>query len=235
MYLAIVPARAGSKRIPGKNLVLLHGVPLIDYTLRAAASARRLGAVVVSTDSDAIAEHARRFGALVPQLRPAALAGDRSPVAQALLHALFSYEQAGGARADAVVVLQPTSPLRSAEDIDRAIELFEASGADTVTAVRPARAHPYHAWRREGDAIVPLFSAEHVTMDRQALPEVRMENGAVYVIRRELVLQQRIYGSRVIPYEMDLMSSVDIDDPLDLAWAEFLLGRRFGGNGLSDA
>src|SRR5690606_22531157 len=126
--------------------------------LRAAARARRLSAHVVSTDSEAIAEHARARGAPVPALRPAAIAGDRSPIVEALRHALESFEAAGGSRADAVVLLQPTSPFRRAEDIDRAIELFERTRADTVTGVRAARDHPYWAWRGDSSRIMPFFS-----------------------------------------------------------------------------
>ena len=221
-YLGVIPARAGSKRIPGKNLVGLGGVPLIDYTLKAAAAARRLSAVVVSTDSETIAAHARERSAVVPELRPAAIAGDRSPVVAALQHALACFERTGE-RVDAVVLLQPTSPFRTHADIDRAIEIFERDAADTVTAVRPSQDHPYWAWGRRGATIVPFFSQAEMDMDRSDLPPAFTENGAVYVMRRELVDSGRIYGSRVIPYVMNALDSVDIDTPHDLEWAEYLL------------
>jgi CMP-N,N'-diacetyllegionaminic acid synthase len=223
-YLGVVPARAGSKRIPGKNLATLGGKPLIDYTLNAALRSRRLGATVVSTDSVAIAERARALGVMVPELRPAEIAGDHSPVVAALQHALAAFERTGP-RVDAVVLLQPTSPFRTSEDIDRAIELFERSGADTVTAVRPARDHPYWTWRERDTLIEPFFSLTEMAMDRHVLPPAYAENGAVYVIKRELVLAGQIYGARIVPYAMAQAASVDVDTPLDLAWAEFLLGR----------
>jgi CMP-N-acetylneuraminic acid synthetase len=225
-FLGVIAARAGSKRIPGKNLVSLNGMPLIDYTLRAARDARRLDAHVLSTDGEAIAQHARSLGVAVPHMRPVELAGDRSPIVQALRHAIESFEQDAGIRADAIVLLQPTSPFRTAQDIDRAIELFERTAADTVTGVREIRDHPYWAWRKSGDAIAPFFTAAEMTADRQLLPEAYAENGAIYVARRELVLAGTLYGERVIPYPMDELSSVDIDTSLDLAWAEFLLARR---------
>jgi CMP-N,N'-diacetyllegionaminic acid synthase len=225
IYLGIVPARAGSKRIPGKNLLSLAGRPLIDYTLEAALRSRRLGAVVVSTDSEAIAARARLLGASVPELRPTAIAGDTSPVIEALRHALDGHER-GGPRAAAVVVLQPTSPLRTAQDIDAAIELFERTGADSVTAVRPVRDHPYWTWRACGETIEPFLSLDAMTADRSGLPPAYAENGAIYVVRRELVLQARMYGSRTVPYLMDEGASVDIDTLLDHAWAEFLLARQ---------
>lgn len=223
MYLGIVPARAGSKRLPGKNLALLDGIPLLDYSVRAAQASERLQAVVVSTDSEAIASRARSLGASVPELRPPALSGDHSPIADVSRHALNGYERQADGGVTAVVLLQPTSPLRTGTDIDRAIELFERCAADTVTAVRECREHPYWAWRRTGDGIEPVYSPREMEMDRHALPPMYAENGAVYVIKRELVVAGRIYGDRIVPYVMDDARSVDIDTALDLAWAEFVL------------
>jgi CMP-N,N'-diacetyllegionaminic acid synthase len=224
-YLGVIPARSGSKRIPGKNLAALGGIPLIDYTIKAAAQARHLNATVVSTDSEAIAARARGLGVSVPVLRPAAIAGDRSSVIEALQHALSVFERQGP-RVAAIVLLQPTSPFRTHEDIDRAIETFERERADTVTAVRASQDHPYWAWRSRDAAIEPFFSPAEMCMDRGDLPPAFTENGAVYVVRRELVDAGRLYGSRVFPYLMDALASVDIDTPLDLEWAEYLLARR---------
>jgi CMP-N-acetylneuraminic acid synthetase len=225
-YLGVIPARGGSKRIPGKNLALLNGVALIDYTLRAAQGSKRLGAVVVSTDSPAIAGHVRAQGFSVPELRPADMAADRSPVVQALQHAVSAYERAGGAHVEGIVLLQPTSPLRRAQDIDRAIEIFEHADADTVTAVRSVHDHPYWTWREgDGGTIVPFRSMAAVCTDRKDLPAVYVENGAVYVMRRALVDAGSIYGARVAPCVMDDIASLDVDTPVDLAWAEFVLQR----------
>lgn len=225
-FLGIIPARGGSKRIPGKNLVPLAGRPLIDYTLQAARESRRLGGFVVSTDDEAIAAHVRSQGADVPRMRPAEISGDRSPVVEALRHALAAHEEAGGHHADAIVLLQPTSPLRTGADIDRAIEIFERTGADTVTAVCEAQDHPYWAWRAQGDAIAPFFTFAEMALDRKDLPAAYSENGAAYVVRRELVEAGRMYGERVVPCVMAALDSADVDTPLDLAWAEFLLQRR---------
>jgi len=233
-YLGVIPARGGSKRIPGKNLVALDGIPLIEYSVRAARAARRLTDVVVSTDSPEIASHVRTLGITVPELRPEAIAGDRSPVVAALAHGLAMFEREGR-RADAVVLLQPTSPFRQSADIDRAIALFERTGVDTVTAVRLIRDHPYWAWRAAGDLIEPFHSEAGMATDRQGLPPVYAENGAVYVIRRELVVAGRIYGARVAPYVMAEEVSVDVDTPLDLAWAQFLLARKASGGGAGPA
>lgn len=225
-YLGVIPARGGSKRIPGKNLVPLNGSPLIDYTLRAARASRRLDAFVVSTDSRQIADHVTVRGCDVPELRPIEMAGDRSPVIQALQHGLAMYERGGARRVDAIVLLQPTSPLRRGEDIDGAIEAFERCGADTVTAVRPTQDHPYWTWRDAyGGRLAPFFSLAEMGMDRKDLPAAYVENGAAYVMRRELVDAGRIYGDCVVPYLMDEIGSIDVDTPLDLAWAEFVLER----------
>ena len=231
-YLGVIPARGGSKRIPGKNLVTLSGLPLIDYTLRAARASSRLSAFVVSTDSPAIADHVIARGCSVPELRPAEMAADRSPVVQALQHGLSTYERAGGARVDAVVLLQPTSPLRRGDDIDRAIEVFERTGADTVTAVRPVQDHPYWSWR-DGVAgtILPFYSLEEMSLDRKDLPAAYVENGAAYVMRRELVDAGKIYGDRVAPCLMDDIGSIDVDTPLDLAWAQFVIERGLDHQG----
>jgi len=223
-YLAIVPARGGSKRIPGKNLIPLGGRPLLDYTAHAVRTARCLAGAVISTDDAGIARHAVALGLANPAMRPVELAADNSPPGAAILHALRAYEALHGP-IDAVVLLQPTSPFRTGEHVDEACALFANSGADTVTAVRPAHDHPYWTWRREGDEIRPFFGEAEMTTDRSRLPEALAENGAVYVVRRDVAIEGAVYGARVVPYLMDETASTDIDTPSDLAWAEFLLQR----------
>lgn len=223
-YLGVIPARGGSRRLPGKNLIPLGGRPLIDYTIAAARASRRLTAVVVSTDSPRIARHAAARGVDPQGLRPAALARHTSPTAGALRDALRKYEAAHG-RVDAVVVLQPTSPFRTAAHIDAAVARYESSEADTVTSVRPVRDHPYWAWLPCGRRIRPYHSKRKASLPEARLPPVYMENGAVYVVARSLVARGEIYGRRVVPLVMDGNSSVDIDEAEDLWWAEFLLRR----------
>jgi CMP-N-acetylneuraminic acid synthetase len=222
-YLAIVPARGGSKRVPNKNMALLGGIPLIDYTARAALASLRLTAIVVSTDSEAIAEHARQLG-LTPILRPAALAADDSPSIDALRHALDAYESRCDL-VDAAVVLQPTSPFRTAPDIDAAIESFERSECDTLVSVRAVHDHPYWVWRQNGTYLEPCYSLAEMALPRAALPAVYAENGAIYIAQRANVLAGTLYGSRIVPYLMSAEASIDIDTPLDMAWASFLLSQ----------
>src|SRR5688572_26936557 len=133
-YLGVIPARGGSKRLPGKNLIPLGGRPLLAYTFEAARAAVRLSHVVLSTDSQPIADYALSHGVEPQGLRSPEIAGDRSPVVAALKDALAKFERREPP-VDGVVLLQPTSPFRVARHIDEAIGLFESAGADTVTAV----------------------------------------------------------------------------------------------------
>jgi CMP-N-acetylneuraminic acid synthetase len=227
-YLAIIPARGGSRRVPGKNLRPFAGKPLLAHAIEAAQASRRVTAVVVSTDSEEIARCAARYGADPQGLRPRRLARDESPVTGALSDALAKFERAHPP-VDAVVLLQPTSPFRTSRHIDGAIARFESSTADTVASVRLTRDHPYWAWTRAGAVIRPYHTLARMALTRADLPEVYVENGAVFVVRAPLVRRGRIYGRRVVPYVMDAHSSVDIDTPEDLQWAEFVLSHRGGG------
>jgi CMP-N,N'-diacetyllegionaminic acid synthase len=224
-YLALIPARGGSKRIPRKNLTLLGGKPLIAYTIEAALASTRLARTIVSTDDEEIACIAKACGAEVPFLRPRDMAQDHSSVIEAIKHALAVIEQ-GEIAVDAVVLLQPTSPFRTGRHIDESIARFEASGADTVTAVCNAREHPYYAWMIKGDRLAPFFSMEKQMTARKDLPAALMENGSVYVIKRSVIADNSIYGDKIFPYMMDRASSVDIDTPEDLLWAEFISNRK---------
>ena len=134
-YLAIIPARGGSKGLPGKNLLHVGGKPMLDWSVGAATACTRIRRTVVSTDDEAIAAQARRAGAEVPFMRPAELAQDATATEPVLIHAVETLAAREGFRPDAVVLLQPTSPLRRAGALDRAIELFEREGADSQLSV----------------------------------------------------------------------------------------------------
>jgi CMP-N,N'-diacetyllegionaminic acid synthase len=224
-YLGIIPARGGSKRVPGKNLRPLAGKPLLSYTVEAAQSSRRLTAVVVSTDSEDIARYAAARGVDSQGLRPAALARDASPVTGALRDALAKFERRHPP-VDAVVLLQPTSPFRTGRHIDEAIAAFESGKADTVPSVRVAKDHPYWAWTEARGAIRPYHTLARMALQRAKLPRVYVENGAVFVVKRSLVLREKLYGRRVVPLVMDELASIDLDTPLDFAWAEFVAVNR---------
>jgi len=222
--LAIVPARGGSKRLPGKNLASLGGRPLIDYTALPALACARFCAVVISTDDEAIADRARALGLLYLGPRPAALARDETPIVDTLRHALGEFETAQG-RVDAVVLLQPTSPFRTAAMMAAAAERFERSRADTLTAVHAARDHPYWLWRIEGETLAPHVSMQAIGTERANLPPLVAETGTIYIVRRDLLAAGRLYGERVVAFPVDDVAAVDIDTADDLAWAGFLIER----------
>jgi len=223
--LGVVPARGGSKAIPGKNLAPIGGRPLLAYTVDAARASRRLTRTVVSTDDAAIAETARALGLEVPFLRPAELAADDTPMLPVLQHAARELAREGFA-ADAIVLLQPTSPLRRAEHIDRAVELLESTGADSVVSVVevPHPFTPVSVLRLDGDRLRPYLDGESVTR-RQDKPRLLARNGpAVLVVRTRVLEQGSLYGTDSRPLLMDAADSIDIDGPEDLAQVELLLG-----------
>lgn len=224
-YLAVIPARGGSKRIPRKNIVFLGKKPLIVYTIDAALKSRKIARTVVSTDNEEIAAVAKQYGAEVPFMRPSRIAQDKSSLVEVLEHALKKME-VKGQKFNAVILLQPTSPFRDAKNIDEAINLFEKTEADTVTAVSYPDESPYYAWRIRDNELISLFPIKYQNMPREKHPITVMENGAIYIIKREIVLTKKIYGEKVVPYIMDREKSLNIDELIDLQWAEFLLNQK---------
>jgi CMP-N-acetylneuraminic acid synthetase len=221
--LGLIPARSGSRGIPDKNLASLGGKSLLAWTCEQAIASDRLTRRVVSTDSPEIGAAARGLGLEVID-RPAALAADETPMLDVLLHALERIPDA-----DPVVLLQPTSPLRRAVDIDAAIELWERTGADSVVSVVrvPHSFTPGSQLRRDEDGrLEPYPSAEHST-SRQEKPLLFARNGpAVLVVRADTVRAGSLYGDDCRAYEMAPEDSIDVDEPLDLELAAFLLDRR---------
>jgi len=229
--LGVIAARGGSKGFPGKNLRRLAGLPLIVHTILAAQQSRLLEEFLVTTDDPAIADTAREAGAPVPFLRPPDLATDDIPIWPAVLHATEQWEKAAGRVADAVVLLQPTSPLRTAGDIDGCITRFRDSEADICSSVTATHDSPYFNMVEpvpgDPDLVRPCTSLMTDRSRRQDAPPVYAINGAVYVIRRSVLrdLQNQFRVGRYVAYEMPRTRSVDIDGPDDLEFAEWLLSR----------
>jgi len=230
--LGIIPARGGSKGIPGKNLAPLAGRALIDYTLDAALSASALSRIVVSTDDPAIAAHALTHERIeVPTLRPAELAQDDTPILPVILDLLDSLEQHDGSTFDAVCLLQPTSPLRPPEVIDRAIEMLDQAGEEVdavVTVVEvPHHFSPVSAMRMdEGGILMPYVEGEGDRITRrQDKPMLYARNGPAVVVTRTHALRETgsVYGKRTLALPMPRSQSIDIDESLDLVIAEALL------------
>jgi CMP-N-acetylneuraminic acid synthetase len=229
--LGLIPARGGSKGIPRKNVATLGGRPLIAWTIDAALRAAGLGRVVVSTDDDEVANAAAEAGAEVPFRRPTELAADSSEALSVIRHAVEQID-AQGWRADAVVYLQPTSPLRGAKPITRAIELLQSGECDTaVSVVRvPHNMTPESLMREESGGLLEFVAPpEARRFRRQDKRLLYVRNGpAVLALTRAVLERGELYGARVKAIEMGTIESCDIDEPLDLAIAERLLPLVYG-------
>ncbi len=218
--LAVIPARAGSKRLAGKNLLPLAGKPLIAWTIDAARNSRLVTRTVVSTEDERIAECARQHGAEIPVMRPASMARDDSSGMDPILHMIEWLDRHEHYRPDTVIVLQPTSPLRTAEDIDAAMRAMNAAGASSVVSVAPVGAPG--SWLRTVGADQRL---RPVTAEGD---ELYVLNGAIYAARTDIILSARqMDDGAPAAYVMPRERSVDIDarEDFDLA-ASLLMGHR---------
>ncbi|MCK7630240.1 acylneuraminate cytidylyltransferase family protein [Shewanella putrefaciens] len=226
--LAITPARGGSKRLPGKNIKNLNGKPLIQWTIDAALAVQEIARVMVTTDCEAIAEIAKQAGAEVPFIRPPELATDTSSSTDVIRHALDFY-RAQGEEFDFVLLLQPTSPIRSADDIRCAIAQLKAHTADAVVSVCPCEHSPLWANTLPDDRSMADFIRHEVSQLRsQDLPDYYRINGAIYLTRVRRFYQENslFLSSNIFAYVMDNESSVDIDHELDFLIAETVLKYR---------
>jgi CMP-N,N'-diacetyllegionaminic acid synthase len=228
--LGLIPARGGSKGIPRKNLAPLAGKPLIAWTAKAALAAPSLSRVVVSTDDAEIAAAARDCG-VEALMRPAALATDQSGALEVIRHAIERLEAQHGKPIDAVAYLQPTSPLRTAEHIERAVALLRAQSADTVVSVVavPHNMIPESQMTMAADARLSAPPPGQ-SLRRQDKPRRYARNGpAVLVVSRRCVMELgTLYGERTFGFEMRLEESLDIDSAADLELAEAWLRWRLG-------
>jgi len=221
--LGVVPARGGSKRVPRKNIRIVHGRPLLEYTLDAAAASRRLASVVVSTEDGEIADVAQRLGFAV-LARPAALATDEARGVEPALHAIETFPEYSH-----VVLLQPTSPLRRAEDIDGAIDTCVRLAAPACVSVCPAEQSPFWMyWVDERNRLKPVLADDSMRAHRsQDLPTAYALNGAVYVARCDWLRTARTFVTpETVPYFMRSAESLDVDTEEDLLRLEEVLGER---------
>ena len=229
--VALIPARAGSKRVPGKNIRRLAGHPLIAYTIAAALESGVFGAVVVSTDSEDYAEIARHYGAEVPFLRPAELAGSLSPDIEWVEHAILALENLDRSY-DGFSILRPTSPFRQVQTIQRAWQIFNTEqGADSLRAVEPCKQHPGKMWVVQQRCMTPLlpFSPDGQpwhSSQYQALPEIFVQNASLEMAWIKVVRDSRtIAGEIVLPFFTEGYEGFDINDPKDWRDAEYLLSQ----------
>lgn len=227
--LGIIPARGGSKGVPRKNIKLLDGRPLLAYTAESALKSKFLSKVILTTEDAEIAAVGRSLGLEVPFLRPKELALDTSPTLPVVFHAI-DYLENNGEKFDAICLLQPTNPLRQAEDIDNCIELLEKSDGDSVISILPVP-HEYNPkwvyWQNEmGEMVLTTGESEPIPR-RQDLPPAFHREGSVYVTKIDALRKYgNLYGKKVLGYEINQQNSVNIDTLEDWNLAEKLVATR---------
>jgi len=228
--LALIPARGGSKGVPRKNVRLLAGKPLIAWTIEAALASEKIDGVVVSTDDDEIAEISRRWGASVPFKRPALFAQDDSPSIDTILHAIDQLPDF-----ESILVLQPTSPLRTVYDIDGCLEFASMHNANAVVSVTEPADSPYWMYLMNNEnELKKLIDLPDIAR-RQELPQVYALNGALYFANRNWLRKTRtFFTDETKGYVMQPEVSFDIDTPLDFKLAELLMSETHAVRGLRD-
>jgi len=229
--VAFIPARAGSKRVPGKNIRMLRGHPLIAYTIGPALESGVFKEVVVSTDSEEVAEIARSHGASVPFMRPSELSGDKSPDIGWVLHGLAELGRRGRTPA-AYAILRPTSPFRAPETMVRARDAFLAvSGADSLRAVELCKQHPAKMWVVDGPLMRPLLDdggrmPPWHSSAYQSLPQVYAQNASLEIAWSRVPLEMgTIAGKNIVPFFTEELEGFDINKEEDWLLAETLIER----------
>jgi CMP-N,N'-diacetyllegionaminic acid synthase len=225
--LGLIPARAGSKGVPGKNERVLAGRPLLERARDAATASGAIDRLVLSTDSESVAELGRSLGIEVPFMRPADLATDAAAMLPVVQHALRALGKVGY-RPDAVALLQPTSPLRTGTRIAQAIELLAADErATSVVSVAPIPPHlsPHYAMRIDDGRLVSFLSEGVLITRRQDVPAAYFRDGTIYLTRTDVVIASGdLYGDRCIPLVLPADEALSIDTEADWAEAERRLG-----------
>lgn len=220
--LALIPARGGSKGIPGKNIKEFNGRPLIAYTIAAARGSGYVDTVVVTTDSAEIAEIAERYGAEVPFLRPPELARDTSKTIDAVVHARDAMEALGRLH-DVIVLLQPTSPLRRAEEIDAAVETFFSHGGLGLASVSEVSENPVLTRRIDKSGVMHPILPISSTVRRQDMPQFWHVDGAIYINRADDLTPETSLNDNPIAFVMPKLRASDIDNIEDFLRAEEIL------------
>jgi len=231
--LGIIQARSGSKRVANKNIRLLNGKPLIQYTIEAANGSSKLEKFIVSTNSKEIADLAKAIGAEVPFIRPVEIAEDSTPDRPVLIHAIQWLKKNENYTPDAIALLRPTSPFKTPEIIDNAIKLLNDTGADSVRTVTKVQGvhHPYWMYikgkKNKAETLLPDFKIGNYYQS-QLLPPVFRLNGCVDIIKAEIILNGSLplYGNDMRIFEIPEELSMDIDTELDLEICEMLMRRK---------
>lgn len=223
--LGVIPARGGSKGIPDKNTRPFAGKSLLQIAIETARASKLLTDTIVSTDSEKIAEEARRCGGKVPFLRPAELAADDMPVWRVIDHVIDYYKDKGSSP-DILVTLQPTSPFRMPDHIDMAIEMILSSGGDALLSLSET-AHTPYKMRVVNDGAIDLFVKGSKVLQRQDGPPVYELNGIVYVTKREVIKDKKsLWSEKAIPYIISADIGINIDTMEEFEYAEWLYKRK---------
>lgn len=220
--LALITARGGSKGIPRKNIKLLGGMPLINWTINAAKRSKHIDRLIISSDDMEIIDVARRAGCEVPFVRPTELAQDTTSSMDVILHAIDSIE----GTYDYLLLLQPTSPFRTSDHIDQIIESCIGSGSNVMVSVSKLKKHPLFMYELVDGFLKPVL--ESIPQQRrQDMPNAYEHNGALYISRTDYLRRFKSYNtSDVRGFQMADYTDVDIDEPADWEYAEYLIQKK---------
>ena len=224
--LALIPARGGSRGIPKKNIRPFCGNPLIAYSIEAAKGSSTVARTIVSTDSEEIATLAKEYGAEVPILRPAELAGDTSPVVDAVIHMLDHLRDVEHWEPTHVLLLQTTSPMREAHDINAAVELYKKHDADSLVSICRTENGLYT--KNADDIVETLYDGYASGTNRQTLaPCYKLDGSMLYLIKTPLLRRERSFvAGKLVGYEIERWRAVDLDDPQDFVLGELIYQHR---------
>ena len=220
--MALIPARGGSKGIKGKNIINLEGKPLIAYTIEAALNSKYIDEVYVSTDSEQIAEKSLMYGAKIPFMRPKYLASDTAKTVDAVCHFIKEMESLGE-YFDILVLLQPTAPLRTSNDINKALECFCVNKYQSLVSVSEVNDNPILMRKIDQNGIMTKLLNENSTMRRQDMEKVYRVNGSIYINNVMEINSDTSFNDNIIPYIMPKEHSIDIDEYVDLEIARYYL------------
>jgi CMP-N-acetylneuraminic acid synthetase len=226
--LAIIPARGGSKGLPKKNIKKFAGSPLISWTIKAAQKSKYLDRIIVSTEDSVISKISRTHGSEIIE-RPRELANDTSSTYDVIAHVISCLRESEKYKPDIIILLQPTSPLRTTEDIDKALDLFIDNPCESVISVYDSGHSVYWSFQIEKKYLKPVFEGKYFKQRRQDLPEAYIPNGAICITTTaNLEKYKSFYSRKILPYIMSAEMSVDIDNDTNFKLAELLIKKRDG-------
>jgi CMP-N-acetylneuraminic acid synthetase len=225
-FLGIIPARGGSKRLPGKNSLALANKPLIAWTIEAALKSNLINEVVVTTDNQEIADISIQYGAKVPFIRPEHLSNDTASTTDVVLHTIDFYKNELNQEFEYIILLQPTSPLRTENDIINSIRLLQEKNADAIVSVCPCEHSPLWSNTLPDNLSLKNFIKPEVKGIRsQDLPQFYRLNGAIYICKTERFISEKTFfiSENIFAHVMDVQKSIDIDTRIDFELAKILV------------